>query len=212
VTTIGDDAFAGTAWFDALPDGLVYVGRVLYVYKEEIPANTAINIKEGTVSITSSAFFWRTGLTSVTIPNSVTAIGDHAFYDCTGLTEIHNKKAVPQSIDSYVFWGVNKTTCKLYVPTGSVDAYRNADGWKEFLNIIEEDGTAINTISNSNVSILSTTNGIAIITKEAAPVVIFNLSGQQVYQAVIQGSAEIALSKGVYIVQAGKESHKVIVR
>jgi hypothetical protein len=84
--------------------------------------------------------------------------------------------------------------------------------WSEFANIIEEDATAINPISNDNVAIHSTTNGIAIATQEPASVAIFNLSGQQVYQSVIHGSAEVALSKGVYIVQAGKESHKVIVQ
>jgi hypothetical protein len=30
------------------------------------------------------------GLTSVTIPNSVTKIGEYAFYDCSGLTSVTN--------------------------------------------------------------------------------------------------------------------------
>jgi hypothetical protein len=29
-------------------------------------------------------------------------------------------------------------TCKIYVPKGSVAAYKIADGWEEFTNIIEE--------------------------------------------------------------------------
>jgi hypothetical protein len=157
------------------------------------------------------AFAFCTGLTAVTIGNHVTTIGHSAFWGCYVLTEIHNKKVIPQSIDGWVFYGVNKETCTLYVPTGALDAYRNAAGWSEFLNIIEEDVTALNPISNDKVSILSTTNGIAITTQEAAHVVIFNIAGQTVYQAVIHGSAEINLNKGVYIVKAGKESHKVIV-
>ena len=39
-------------------------------------------------SIGDYAFFDCTGLTSITIPNSVTSIGDCAFEDCTGLTSI----------------------------------------------------------------------------------------------------------------------------
>ncbi len=36
------------------------------------------------------------------------------------------------------FNGINKATCKLYVPMGTVNAYREAIGWHEFENIIEE--------------------------------------------------------------------------
>jgi hypothetical protein len=144
----------------------------------------------------------------------VTSIGRAAFAGCTGLTEIHVKNPTPPNIGGETFSEVNTETCKLYVPTGAVDAYRNAEVWSEFLNIIGEDVTVLNPISkdNGNVAIHATTNGITIDTQEAAHVVIFNIAGQQVYQAVIHGSVEIALSKGVYIVRAGKESHKVLVQ
>ena len=40
------------------------------------------------ISIGYEAFYYCTGLTSVTIPNSVTSIGWYAFYECRGLTSI----------------------------------------------------------------------------------------------------------------------------
>ena len=89
VTSIGHSAFNQTRWYENQPDGVVYAGRVLYKYKGEMPENTRIMIKEGTLYITASAFSGCTGLTSITIPNSVTSIGNYAFDGCTGLKEVH---------------------------------------------------------------------------------------------------------------------------
>ena len=79
VTSIGADAFYGTAWYDNQPDGLVYAGKVAYKYKGTMPNNTSITIEDGTPSTASFAFLGCSGLTSVTIPNSVTDIGKSAF-------------------------------------------------------------------------------------------------------------------------------------
>ena len=82
VTSIGSSAFKGTKWYDNQPDGVVYAGKVLYAYKGTMPSNTKINIKEGTTGITGNAFRYCSGLTSVTIPNSVTSIEKGAFNGC----------------------------------------------------------------------------------------------------------------------------------
>ena len=53
-----------------------------------MPANTSIDIKDGTVSISPSAFYGCSALTSVTIPNSVTSIGDYTFQYCGTLASV----------------------------------------------------------------------------------------------------------------------------
>ena len=87
VTSIGNEAFYNTAWYNNQPDGLVYAGKVAYEYKGTMPSNTSIVLKEGTLGI-SGAFSGCTGLTSITIPDSVTHIVGYAFSGCTGLTSI----------------------------------------------------------------------------------------------------------------------------
>ena len=82
VTSIGFDAFEGTQWYNNLPDGMIYVGKVAYEYKGVMPSGTQITIKDGIVSIGSYAFSSCSGLTSIAIPNSVTSIGDYAFSGC----------------------------------------------------------------------------------------------------------------------------------
>ena len=51
---------------------------------------------DGNYVIGNDAFLGCTGLTSITIPNSVTNIGRYAFYNCTGLTNIE----IPNSVTS----------------------------------------------------------------------------------------------------------------
>ena len=82
VTTVGDCAFLMNPWLDNLPAGPIYINTVLYGYKGEMPQNTQITVRQGTLRISSSAFSQCKNLISVTIPNSVTSIGHDAFEDC----------------------------------------------------------------------------------------------------------------------------------
>ena len=102
VISIGKYAFEGTAWYNNQPDGVVYVGKILYKYKGTMSANTKIVINEGTLTISGVAFEGCTGLTSIEIPNSVTFIGEYAFSSCTGLTSIEIPNSV-NSIGEYAF-------------------------------------------------------------------------------------------------------------
>ena len=95
VTSIGDYAFPDSKWYDNQPDGLFYVGKVLYCYKGTMPSNTKIDIKEGTTQIRDDAFQGCKGLTSVTIPNSVTNIGERVFSGCSSLASIIVDKGNP---------------------------------------------------------------------------------------------------------------------
>ena len=109
VTKIGGDAFYDTAWYNNQADGVIYINNVLYKYKGTMPDNTSINIKEGTASISPYAFEGCTGLTEVTIPNSVTEIGYSAFEGCSGLTSVTIPNSVT-SIGSSAFYGCSGLT------------------------------------------------------------------------------------------------------
>ncbi|HAE24762.1 MAG TPA: hypothetical protein DCG33_05425, partial [Prevotellaceae bacterium] len=87
-------------------------------------------------SIGDGAFQNCAGLKFVTIGNSVTSIGKSAFSDCRGLTSVTNFANTPQEIEWHVFYNVDKSTCVLYVPAGSISAYQSADKWKSFADIL----------------------------------------------------------------------------
>jgi uncharacterized protein YjdB len=96
ITSIGLEAFDNTPWYDSKPDGIVYIGKILYRYKGDMPANTNIVIPDSVASIGYRAFYMCTNLTSITIPNSVTSIEESAFECCKGLTSI----TIPNSVTS----------------------------------------------------------------------------------------------------------------
>lgn len=88
VEFIGRQAFEGTSWLENLPNGVVYIGKTLYNYKGEMPANTSINVKDGTLSITEEAFVFQDNLASITIPKSVKKISGAIVRSCDALTKI----------------------------------------------------------------------------------------------------------------------------
>ena len=57
---------------------------------------TSLTIPSSVTSIGEYAFDGCSGLTSLTIPSSVTSIGEHAFYGCSGLTSL----TIPSSVTS----------------------------------------------------------------------------------------------------------------
>ncbi len=156
VTSIGHEAFLNTYWFDNLPDGVTYIGNVLYIYKGTMETSTVI--KDGTLSIAEYAFNGCTSLTSVDIPNSVTSIGSFAFEGCFGLTSIDIPNSVT-SIGSYAFDGCYGLT-SIEIP-GSVTnigekAFYNCSGLTSI--VVAEENSVYDSRNNCNAIIETATN------------------------------------------------------
>ena len=135
---IGRDAFTETAWYENLPDGVVYVGKLLYEYKGEIPQNSHIVVKEGIETICESAFDCRRELTSLTLPTSLVTIHNYAFNDCRDLTNIYSKAINPPCINRYYNEYEHNHEIVLYVPIGSKDDYEKAP-FMHYDSIVEID-------------------------------------------------------------------------
>ena len=103
VTYIGSDAFAGTPWYENLPEKeIIYIGKVAYAYKGEMPANTEIKIREGTTMLGTKLFRLQTNLTGISLPEGLSTIGERAFQGCTGLTSCIIPSSV-KNIANYAF-------------------------------------------------------------------------------------------------------------
>ena len=88
--------------------------------------------------IEKGAFGNCTGLTTISLPAGLEYMYG-AFHGCTGLTSVYANMPTPLQ-DAYSFEGVDKSDCILYVPEGSLAAYRQMENtWGLFLHIVEFD-------------------------------------------------------------------------
>ena len=56
LTDVAEGAFEGTQWLRRHPDGVIYVGSVVYGYEGAVPESGVINIADGTAVINADAF------------------------------------------------------------------------------------------------------------------------------------------------------------
>ena len=110
---------------------------------------TSLTIPSSVTSIGESVFFGCSGLTSFTIPSSVTSIGWGAFCGCSGLTSIYVYTEKLPNMGSDVFHGCDAKKCTVYVPKGTYDDYWLSE-FGYFENIVEFDPTGINNVITSN--------------------------------------------------------------
>ncbi|MBD5268638.1 MAG: leucine-rich repeat domain-containing protein [Bacteroides sp.] len=106
--------------------------------------------------------------------------GSGCFNDCPAIEEITVRLKMPYGLKEG-FDKVDRTTCVLKVPYGRTEYYRQAEGWKDFVNIVElpEEETGVSSIRNDHTSqhVIPIENGI------------YTISG-------IKVGAESALQKG----------------
>ena len=149
---------------------------------------TSMTIPNSVTSISENAFLDCHQLEFVTIGNSVTTIGEYAFRYCYRLTELISLAVNPPTCGigrySSAFGdGVNKAACRLLVPKESISKYKAAKDWKEFKYISE----------------CSSVDDVSVDTQDAVCEV-YNLQGVRVGSGMRE--AEItadALPHGIYI-------------
>ena len=221
VTTIGVSSFEATAIESVeLPSSLVTVTDGSMVIDaigahafENCRSLRDINIPESVTTIQTSVFSGCTSLTTITLPKGVTWVRGSAFQDCIGLKEIRVHASVPPKADYQAFYRVDTETCKLMVPEGTRDAYKEADEWKGF--DIQEDATLSiqeNEINNDSIKVYAVQNGVVIESSVSIPVNVYSISGNLLYEGLSDNKSYIELEQGLYIVKAGDVTTKVVIK
>ena len=166
----------------------------------------SIEIPENVTKIATGAFSLCSGLTNVVIGEKVSEIGTYAFQNCTSLNKVVLYAIEPPVCTQYdPFDGDDKDKCILEVPDESIEKYKTADVWKEFLNISGVESVA----ADGNVSVaiengMLTVRGIS----ENADMEIFSISGTTIYRGKIM-PVEVSDTE-IYIVRVAGKVFKVV--
>lgn len=188
---------------------------------------TALTLPADLRVIGKSACATMSKITSMTVPSKVQYLGKYAFFSCTALTDLvlgasidtigtsaFNYDDALRNVTSHnpvpprgaIFPDAVYNSATLHVPDASLDAYKQADGWKEFKTTLHvaavgPDHDATLTISGTNVSI------------DCLPgtsMAIYTLAGMPVFTAI--GSTSVDLAPAAYIVRVGGTTRKIMTR
>lgn len=138
VKTIGETAFSQCNSLQEIniPGSVTSIGKGAFT---ECNALKEVKVPDGVKTIELRTFYGCQNLQTVELPTSITTIG-LAFNGCNSLTALKCLATTPPALvmpDIYSGpYEFNLPNLKIYVPESSLDAYKNADVWKNYADII----------------------------------------------------------------------------
>lgn len=156
VTAIGDQAFYNCTSLQSifLPEGLQSIGNRAFTLCTslgtiELPSSLSsigyrafssceslksMVVPEGVTTLSIYTFSQCRSLESVTLPSTLQNMDDGVFSGCPALADITCNAMTPPVIYGSTFDAETYDTATLHVPAEAEDAYRAAEGWKNFFD------------------------------------------------------------------------------
>lgn len=199
----------------------------------DVPSSLYVNgelvenlvIPDGMVKINDYTFNDCGSIKSVVVPDGVVSIGTYAF-SCPEMVKATIGKNVntigmgaftSEKLAEFICWnpvppagsGLLSYTGPVYVPAGSVEAYKSAEDWR-YYNIKAIGDGGVEEIDGGEVSV-SVVDGRIVVSgaDDDAVVEVYDLSGRRVYAGA---AAEIPLTDGgVYVVKVAGQAFKMAI-
>ena len=121
-----------------LPDTITEIGQNAFYDCRNL---MFINIPSTVTTISAYAFSICKGLMFITIPENVTNIGKYAFNNCYAVGEYHFKPTTPPTLANVNAFNGIQSDCIIYVPQGSLNAYKTATNWSSQASKMQEEPT-----------------------------------------------------------------------
>ena len=133
-----------------MQDGPIYIGNALCGYSGHMPEHACLEVREGTTTVAEAALRGHKHLESVIFPESLKFIWYEAFNDCKCLKHVHLPKSLMFIEDGAFDWSAVSEVevpwenpievgyrpfperTLVYVPVGSLAAYKEAKHWNKF--------------------------------------------------------------------------------
>ena len=139
------------------------------------------------VGFIGSKAFLNNKLTTIKLGSKLNGIGSAAFSGNKNLISIYIESVTPPNINEDAFDIGHFMSATLFVPSQSIDEYRTAKGWKDFMNIEPYD------FSSDIINVYSNVGETAV----------YSIKGERIHY--IRSKQQInSLPKGVYIINGKK--------
>lgn len=187
------------------------------------PLGAALTLPEGLTAIEAKAFYGCSGLTEVTFPSTLKTLGAESCAGWSGLKKMYCRAAIPAKCtmdgntgpfgdpDTSVNGGI-LPNIPVYIPVGSIDSYRKADGWNIFFNYIEsEDLSAIETVTDgANATVTCNSGKIIINAKAGEGYSVYSLDGRVIASGTTDDAESgVTVNPGYYIVTVAGNTLKI---
>ena len=138
----------------------------------------SVHIGEKVEQIKLQAFSACSSLPTLTVPASVTLVDDASFGDCSVLREIYFHPTTPPTMLLNSWWGATTFSgipqdAKIFVPNASLNAYKSAEGWKDYADYIypmDGEDTGEDTVVPESWKIYYTASNGAVISPSSSSV------------------------------------------
>ncbi len=188
----------------AIPSGVAAVGNFALVGYDLV---SCAEICGDVTEVGRSAFEDCASLTEIDLGGAVKTLGNRAFNGAP-LTSITSRNSVPPTFaTSSTIATFGAYDAVVYVPVGSLDAYRSDKSWCNFANIVEKDlsGIESTTISEDEAFLLDGNN-----IKALCDIAIFDIGGRELRH--IYAGMSLTLDSGMYMVSTATAAFKIAVR
>ncbi len=142
----------------------------------------SVDIPDNIESLPTDTFNSCDYLKNIILGKGITEIGAYSFSGCDSLEEIYCKSETPPVLDRPGFSNDNYLNCIVYVPTGSLEAYKEAPYWQDFL-LKEWEPAGISSVLNDgmdNNNTIYRVNGTKVADKDNLTPGFYIINGKKV--------------------------------